>query len=65
MKNINLTNLQVIEISHSDLQNITGGSWLLYAVGYVCGKIANAVDAYREGVEAASAANQAGGNVGY
>ena len=41
---MNLENYGVIELHKDECQSINGGSWLSYAVGYVCGKIANAVD---------------------
>jgi hypothetical protein len=57
MENINLTNLQVVEINNSDLQSITGGTWLSYALGYICGKINNALQSHGEVVaESANAA---------
>ena len=43
---MNLEDYGVIELHNDECQSINGGSWLSYAVGYVCGKIVNLLDSH-------------------
>ena len=39
-------NLKVCELTKDETHQINGGGWISYALGWVCGKIDNALEYY-------------------
>jgi hypothetical protein len=47
----NSSNINIVELSTTEICKINGGSWLSYAVGYIAGMVMNGNDAYHEGTK--------------